>query len=77
MFCNLFCLFKGGSRSSHCEDSGRSGARHGSHAPVPIDCPPSVTQTNRSRRPPQDRMDIVPNNVVPAIPVDDVIASSK
>lgn len=69
-------FFEGGSRSSHCEDNtGRSTARYGSHAPAPGDSAPAVSQA-RPRRP-HDRMDIVPNSVSTPNPLDDVIASSK
>lgn len=66
--------FLGGSRG-HGEESGRSGARYGSHAATPGDSTPSAPQT-RGRRP-REIMDMAPNNAAAPNPLDDVITGSK
>ncbi|XP_018573643.1 casein kinase I isoform X1 [Anoplophora glabripennis] len=67
----------GGSRSSHCEEnSGRSGARYGSHAATPADSTPTVPQS-RTRRLHDSRMDMVPGNTPAANAIDDVITSNS
>lgn len=66
----------GGSRGAHGEESGRSGTRYGSHAPTPGDSTPSAPQT-RTRRTPNERIDITPSNAAAPNTIDDVITSSK
>ncbi|KAG5883274.1 hypothetical protein JTB14_018120 [Gonioctena quinquepunctata] len=67
----------GGSRGTHCEEnSGRTGARYGSHAATPADATPTVPQS-RTRRPHDSRMDMVSGNVAAPNALDDVITSNS
>lgn len=58
------------------EESGRSGTRYASHVTTPGDSTPSAPQT-RTRRIPNERIDIPPSNVAAPSTLDDVITSSK